>query len=71
MSKLTKILQVKSDNTICELINQHDVSKLMLELDISPEKFQFQKLQDHCLLTNCEPCSFDGVIASINKLENE
>lgn len=43
----------------------------MLELDISPEKFQLQKLQDHCRLTNCEPCSFDGVIASINKLENE
>ncbi|WP_281187704.1 hypothetical protein [Vibrio harveyi] len=71
MSRLTKINQVQSDNKICNLINQHDVSTVMSELGISPEKFQVQKLQNHCRLTNCDPCPFEGVIASVSKLESD
>lgn len=66
MSRLNKLLQVQSDNTICDLINQHNVSELTSEIGLSSER-----LQGYCLLTNCEPCPFDGVIELISKLESD
>ncbi|EJL6718360.1 hypothetical protein ACLVXC_004064 [Vibrio alginolyticus] len=65
MSRLNKLLQVQSDKIICDLINQHNVSELTSELGLSSEK-----LQGYCLLTNCEPCPFEGVIELIFKLES-